>query len=183
MDQSENEHLQAPAPEPVTLPASTDSPSRSGSFQKPSDYYSTPPQPAGKSGCPKWVPLGCGLGGCLVVILMFAASTLVMSNGGGKVLDFVFSQIKEELPQLISPNVSPQQRLELERQIDVLLQKVDRKEVNLVSVQPILQKLQRAIGDGEITPDEAGEIITVLRKVNSGDSRTTKSPEKTIPTP
>lgn len=115
------------------------------------------------------------------MILMFAGATLLMSQGGGKLLRFVFSQIKSEIPELVSADVTPAQRQELDRQLQILLQRIDRKQVNLVTVQPVLQKLQSTIGDGSITSDDANEIISALRALNEKPPETDERAKPATP--
>ncbi|MEO8218102.1 MAG: hypothetical protein ABI718_13565 [Acidobacteriota bacterium] len=160
----------APPPEgplpPVQNPATT-GPVTSGSFQKPADYYATPPSPrSDRPGCPKWIPIGCGGAGCLVLILMILGTVYVMNRGAGTVLGFVFSRLEADMGKLMAKDVPQEKRDELQQQLDELKKKIARKEVGIVAVQPVLQSLQSAMSDQKLTAEEVDQLITSLRAIN-----------------
>ena len=174
----------APPPDgplsPSQTPVTNEQVTHRGSFEKPADYYSTPPvPPTDRPGCPKWIPIGCGAAGCLVLILMIAGSIFVMNRGAGTVLGFVFNRLEGDMGKLMAADVAQPKRDELKQQLDLLQVKLAKKEVGLAGVQPVLQALQSAMGDQKLTNDEVDHLIELLHGVNGVASPPPSSPSPT----
>jgi hypothetical protein len=149
------------AVEPELQPAIE--PPRRG-FQKPADYYSSPP--TGRSTLPSWVPVGCGLAGLLLMAMMFAGATFVSSSGAGKFLSYMFSRLQGELGTMMTSEVSQEQREELTFEMDRLIKGIERNDVSVVALQPLLRRLNEMVSDQKITPPETAELTTAIRRVN-----------------
>lgn len=162
----ENETTTAPSPEtiePQTEPAGPP-PRPPGGFQKPADYYSSPPG-SGKS-VPAWVPLGCGGAGCLALVIMLAVGAFVGDQGATRVLTWMFERMEAETMPLVAADVPPDLKQALREEFRTLTAKLRREEVGLISVQPILQELQGAIRDQKLTREEVESLVASLRKAN-----------------
>lgn len=165
----ENDTTTAPPPEtiePQTAPAGPP-PSPPGGFQKPADYYSTPPGSGSGKGVPKWVPLGCGGAGCLVLLIMLAVGAFVGDQGATRVLTWMFERMEAETMPLVAADVPAAQKQALQDEFRTLTAKLRREEVGLISVQPILQELQAAIRDQKLSREEVDSLIDSLRKANT----------------
>jgi hypothetical protein len=149
----------AVAPE---LPPATQAPRRG--FQKPADYYSSPP--SSRSTLPAWVTMGCGVAGLLAMVLMFAGANFVSSSGAGKFLSFMFTRLQGELGTMMTSEVSQEQRDELSFEMDRLIKGIERNDVSVVALQPLLRRMNEMVSDQKITPPETAELTTAIRRVN-----------------
>jgi hypothetical protein len=154
-------------PEQTPPPYTNEQTAQQGSYQRPADYYAAPPAPAQKSGCAKWGLLGCGLGGCLVVVLLLVAGGLVMRGGMGRIVEFALSRLDREALGMMSSEVTPEQRAEFTSQVTQLRANLGAKRVELVHVQPILQELRDATRDNVLSPDEVRDLTETMRDINS----------------
>ncbi len=136
-------------------------------FRKPADYYSTPPESHPSRTMPKWVPLGCGGAGCLILVLMLAAAAFFGNEGAPRVLSWMFRTMETETMQMIAADVPVEKREELRQELKTLTGKIEQEEVGLVAVQSVLQELQAAIRDQTLTRDEVDALIGSLQKLNS----------------
>ncbi|HVT45528.1 MAG TPA: hypothetical protein VMT00_14200 [Thermoanaerobaculia bacterium] len=147
-----------PPPEPVH---------EGGSFQRPADYYSAPTTPGEqRKGCPRPVLIGCGGGGCLVLLLLFIGGAWMMKGGAGWMLNYAISKIEGEITELATPEVSSEEREELREGLREVRAKIERDEIKLVEVQPLLEQLQSSIRDRRVTPEETRELNETLRRLN-----------------
>ena len=139
----------------------------SGSYQSPADYYATPPPaPGGRSGCPKWLLTGCGLGGCLMLILIFVGGAFFMKSGMPKVLDYAFSKVESEVSAIAAPEVTIEQKDALRDEIARFRANIRTEKVDVTQIQPVLKKLQTATGDQRLSPEEFNELTSDLRILN-----------------
>lgn len=155
---------QEESPSPVPPPQEAPAPA---GFQKPGDYYSSPPESSPGKTLPKGVALGCGGAGCLALLLMLALAGFVSNQGATRVLAWMFNQMEAETMQMIGPDVSPEQRSQLQTELRNLTAKLERDEIGLLTIQPILQDLRTAVGDQTLTSDEVNALISALRAANS----------------
>lgn len=152
-------------------PLVTEQVKASGSFQMPGDYYSQPPavSPTGNRGCPRWIPIGCGLGGCLVLILMFVG-VIAMSRGASSPrfsLWFV-ERMETELRGMMTPEVTPQQRAAFDREFNTLKSGIKNERVKFLQLGEWLELTRSVIEDRKVTPQEVESITASLQKLNSG---------------
>jgi hypothetical protein len=152
----------------------------SGSFRRPADYYSAPLPPEDqKRGCPKWVPIGCGLGGCLILVLLFVAGTMAVRDGSGRFSRWFVTRLQAETMTLLAPDVPAPERAALQHEFDLLLRNLSQKKTSFMQMQSLLQTMNSAIGDRRVTREEAEQIRKDLEKVNqsAGETRPATKPE------
>lgn len=169
MQQDETNVPSSAGPVPLNEPVAT-----SGSFRMPSDYYSQPhPAPSGeKRGCPKWVPMTCGVGGCLTLLVIFAGgffAARIMGTPKGT-LWFV-NRVEKELRGMMTPEVTEAQRVDFDRESAVLRGRVTRGEVSLLQLSEWLEVTRSAMGDRRLTPEEVTRLVETLRKANALPAR------------
>jgi hypothetical protein len=134
-------------------------------FQRPADYYSAPPARGGRR-IPRGVQIGCGLAGLIFVAVLFVASTFVTSEGAGQLLAFLFGRLQGELLTMDAPDVSDEQRKALDAQLETLIERAERNEVNLVALQPLLRRMNESVRDKRLTPEEVGDLTAILEEIN-----------------
>jgi hypothetical protein len=150
----------------------------SGSFRRPADYYSAPVPPGGeKRGCPKWIPIGCGLGGCLVLIVLFVGGAIAVRDGSGRISRWFIDRLQKETISLVAADVPPEDRAALEREFATFRANLTAKKTSFVEMQPLLQTINDAIGDRKVTADEARSITRDLKSIND------RAAEKPAPAP
>lgn len=98
---------------------------------------------------------------------MLALAGFVSNQGATRVLAWMFNQMEAETMQMIGPDVSPEQRSQLQTELRNLTAKLERDEIGLLTIQPILQDLRTAVGDQTLTSDEVNALISALRAANS----------------
>lgn len=152
-------------PEPPPTTYTNEPVSQQGSFQRPADYYATPPEK--NRGCGKGAVIGCGLAGCLVLVLMFVGGAMLMRGGMGRILDFALAQLDKEAVSMMSSDVTPQQRAEFQNELALFRRNAREKRVELAQIQPILQQLSETSGDNVLTPNEVTALIDAMREANS----------------
>jgi len=163
----ESENSPNPLPGGNVTPGDGESPASSGSNKNPSDYYaSQAPPPAGRKGCPKWLLTGCGLGGCLMLIIIFVGGAFFMKSGMPKILDYAFSKVETEVSSLAAPEVTIEQKDALREEIILFRTNIREDRIQITDVQPVLKKLQNATSDQRLTPAEFDELTADLRGMN-----------------
>jgi hypothetical protein len=135
-------------------------------FVKPADYYSSPPEQRGR-GIPPSLQMGCGLAGLGFMALLFVGANFVSTEGAGKFLGMLFGRLKGELVGMTSGDVSPEQKAALERQMEILIQRTERNELNLVRVQPLLKQMNEFVRDQKLTASEVAQLTTLLEQLNA----------------
>lgn len=153
-------------PPPTMPPPSGGEPAHPGSPQRPADYYSAPPGPEKKSGCPRWLLFGCGGLGCLGLILIFVLGAWAMRGGGGMVAGFLVNQIQKDTEELFDDDVPAEDRQAFRDELDRLKDHIEAKQITLVQIQPLLSELQTAIRDQRLTVDEVRDLTEALREIN-----------------
>lgn len=162
----ERDSISEPDESPSPVPPPQETPTAAG-FQKPGDYYSSPPESSPGKTMPKWAALGCGGAGCLALLVMLAVAGFVSNQGATRVLAWMFNQMEAETMQMIGPDVTPEQKSQLQHELRELTAKLEREEIGLLAIQPILQDLRTAVGDQTLTSDEVDALIAALRAANS----------------
>lgn len=144
-------------------------------FQRPADYYSSGLPPASeRKGCPRWVPIGCGLGGCLVLVVMFVLGALIVKDTSGRFSGWFLARLEKETLQLVAKDVPPQQREALRQQFTTLRANIKQGKASFVEMQTLLQLLNESIRDRKVTAEEAEEITRELHLVNDRAERRTR---------
>ncbi|HUF17789.1 MAG TPA: hypothetical protein VMS12_07080 [Thermoanaerobaculia bacterium] len=164
---------QEESPAPVTPPPAENP--AAPAFQKPADYYSSPPESNPGKSLPKWVPLGCGGAGCLFLVLMVGGAAFIGNQGASRVLSWMFERMEAETMQMVAADVPAEQRQQLEQEFKTLTSNIEQERVGLMSVQPILEQLRVAVGDQNLTREEVEALIESLRKANAS-TRPAQSP-------
>ena len=135
-------------------------------FMKPADYYSTPPEVRGK-GIPRAMQIGCGAAGLLFIALMFIGANFISTEGAGQFMGMLFGRLKGELVGMAASDVSADQKAALEQQMEILIRKTERNELNLVRLQPLLKRMNELVRDQQLTPSEIAELTSMLRDLNA----------------
>jgi hypothetical protein len=143
-----------------------DAPETSGErrFVWPADYYASE-TPAGV--VPRWAVFGCGAAALVTFLLIFAAGAFLSSGGMVEFMDMAVGMSVGEMKGMYSSAVSPEQRKELEAEIEAMRAKVREKKIGVPAMQPFLEELRRASADNTITSDEATRLRDAARKASS----------------
>lgn len=154
---------QTPTPPPPPPPGPTEPPDR------PADYYEGAPPPGERKGCPRWIPIGCGAGGCLLLILLVGVSFWMFREGGGSLIGRLLGPLQTEVVRMAEPDVTPDQRATFEREMTRLRESLADGRVNLMQVQPVIDTIRDATGDRRVTSDELDRINELLLETNDGE--------------
>lgn len=172
----ESENPREPSPQETA--SSEGGKAAPGSSSSPSDYYAAPPPPPGeRRGCPKWLLTGCGLGGCLMLILIFVGGAFFLKSGMPRLLDFAFSRVEGELSTLADPEVTIEQKDMLREELSRFREHIREERIPVTDVQPLLRKLQDATGDQRLSSMEFDTLIAELQKMNRTASGGEGSPQ------
>lgn len=152
-------------PEPPPSRHPNEPVAQQGTYQRPADYYATPTEQ--KKGCGKSTAIGCGLAGCLVLVLMFVGGALLLRGGMGKIVDFALARLDKEAIGMMSQEVTPEQRAAFQRELATFRRNAIDKRLQLVQIQPILQELRDTSNDNVLTPDEVENLTNSMRELNS----------------
>jgi hypothetical protein len=142
----------------------TPPPVPSQSFRWPAAYYSNPLGEVAPL-FPKWVPIGCGSIAGVVLVLLFAGGAIAMNGGaaGGGILDLVLGTVQDEVKPLETKDVSPAQRAAFEKAMSDLRARARSGNVELPKLQQMLEKLQAAVVDQKVTPQELDQLTATAR--------------------
>lgn len=133
--------------------------------QRPADYYAQPPAaPEGKRGCGKW-GLGCGLAGCLVLILFIVGIVWVAKSGWPMLMSKMVTEVENHVDQH-GENLDPTVRSELKTELAELKRHIEDRDVSLTDMQDSVYAMQDVVGDEDLTTAEAEELLQELRRVN-----------------
>lgn len=166
-----------PSPPPDSpLPGDDPIPSR-GSFQRPADYYSTPPtQPAaGKGGCSGRAPLTCGAIGCLFLILLFVGGAVVMRTGGQKLFSFAFGILEGEANKAMTASVTPVQKSAFDEEFALLQRNVEKRLIGPAQLQAYFSSMVEATSDNSLTPEEVDSLTEQMKQLNNAAAEKSKS--------
>lgn len=142
-------------------------PPKSG-FQWPCEYYSSAtPAPV----LPQWAPFGCGAASVVVLILVFAGGALLSSDRFLDFMDFAIGMSVSEMKGQYAAEVSAEQKKALEAEIDAMRKNLRENAISMQDMQPFLRRLTEVTADRKVTPPEAGSLLGVARKINSGAKR------------
>jgi hypothetical protein len=134
-------------------------------YLRPADYYSTAtPQAI----LPLWARYGCGALSLFILILVFVGGA-IFSTGGGltQFMDFAFGMTMGEVRGMYQPAVTDAQKKALEAEIETLREHLRTERISVASINPVLQTINRAIGDEKLQPAEVDAIIGAARKANA----------------
>ena len=127
----------------------------------PAEYYaSATPAPV----LPRWAAYGCGAAAVLVLIVVFAGGLWLNSGGFAQLMDFTFAMSLGEMRGMYTPEVTPEQKDAMEREIETMRANVREKGISAGAMQPVLQTIQKAIKDEKLTPAEVDEITAAAKK-------------------
>lgn len=163
MDTSQPPDQNVPPPPP---PPPGEPVGGSGSYQRPADYYSAPPAPAEKKGCPRWLLFGCGGLGCLGLLILVALGFWMSRGGGAKVIGWAVAQLEKEADQMYEADVPPDERARLQENLATLRQHIDADRVEMVALQPILSDIQAAMRDQRLTREEVESLNERIEQLN-----------------
>ena len=144
----------APAPEPV--------PNRR--FLWPADYYSGPTPNAV---LPRWVSFGCGAASLVVILIVFLGGAWLSSGGFTQFLDFAFGMSMGEMRGMYASEVTDAQKKALDQEIETMRAGVRNRELAPKDLQPVLQTMQKAMGDDKVTAAEVQSLTAAARKANA----------------
>jgi hypothetical protein len=168
------DHNLPPNPPPPGPPPPGDPfgrPPTDPAFNRPADYYSQsapPPDQQQRRGCPKWIPITCGLLGCLGLILIFVGGGMLARGGFPRLTLWMTERLEGEVRGLMQPDVTQEQRAEFDRQFDILKQRIRNREATLVELQGPLNVINEAIRDREVDSADMERINESLRRANEG---------------
>jgi hypothetical protein len=172
-----NDDTNPPHPDP-DAPASQTPPvaetvRAAGSYQMPADYYSQPPTtPSENRGCPRWVPITCGAGGCLILVLLFGLAFMVARGASSPRLSLWFvDRVEVELRGMMTAEVTPAQRAAFDAEFAKLEASVTKGEIKFLQLGEWLETTRSAMNDRKLTPAEVDDVIESLRKATAGKSK------------
>lgn len=157
-----------PPPPEDSNPLTNEPVHSSGSYRKPADYYASPQQPVPdkKGGCPKWALIGCGGGGCLVLLVILVGGSFFVRGGMPKLLDFAFSRVEREISSMAAAEVTVEQKDALRAEMTRYRENIRAERIPMAEVQPVLQELQSTTGDSRLTTEEVDKLTRLLREKN-----------------
>jgi hypothetical protein len=134
-------------------------------FPRPADYYSTAtPQAI----LPLWARYGCGALSLVILAVVFAVGVYLSSGSGlAQFIDFGLGMNMGELRGMYQPTVTEAQKQALEDEINKMREHLRAERVSVGSINPVLQKMTRAMGDEKLVPKEVDELIAATRAVNA----------------
>lgn len=139
----------------------------SGSYQRPADYYETPPgAPEGKKGFPRWILYGCGGLGCLGLLVIFGLGAWMMKGGGTKLSGFVVSQLEKDADELFAADVTPEERAAFRQELARLRERIDDGRIDMMALQPVLTEIQGSVGDQSLSAEEVRTLTETVRELN-----------------
>jgi hypothetical protein len=133
-------------------------------YQKPADYYAAPAAPPGRSGCPRWVPITCGVVALFALIVIFAGGAYLARGGASKLVDYAFSQVQDQISAMYSADVPTEDRDRLDQDLTALRRRAREGKVPLTSVQPLLRKMQDAISDRRLSRGEVTDLVDSIER-------------------
>lgn len=133
-------------------------------FRRPADYYSSPPNPRL---FPRWVPFGCGGLAILVLLFVFAGGAWLSGGGFIDMMDLMFGMTMGEMRGMYQKDVTAAQKEQLDTEIKTMREHLRAQRINVQSLQPLLQTMQKATADEKLNADEVGKIVSATKKVNA----------------
>ncbi len=151
-----------PAPAPLAESPAIEVPA---STWRPADYYAN--NPKGASRFPRWVPLSCGIASIVFLVFLFLTGSLLLGGGLRKLVALAFGEVQSESEKLYAADVPPASRAALKAGLLSLRDRLADGKVALGDVLPLLQQLQSAIGDGQLTADEVERLTKAIESTES----------------
>lgn len=139
-------------------------PSAAGA-QNPADYYAQPPaSPGDKKGCRKW-GLGCGVAGCLVLILFVVGIIWVAKSGWPMLMTRMVTEVEEHVDRH-GENLDPTMRSELKTELAELKRHIQDQDISIRDMQGSVYAMQDVVADEDVTTEEAEKLLQELRRIN-----------------
>lgn len=142
----------------------------SGSFRRPAEYYEleTDDDLARQRATKKrsWLPIGCGLAGCLALLVIFGGGVYLMRGGAAHLIGFIFSRVETQVDQFATPDVTAEQRATLRRELSRLQNHVRSDRIGLTETQPVLQLVSDSIRDQKLTSGEVDKLTVSMRTLS-----------------
>lgn len=171
----ENSTTPPPPPPPAPPgPAPHEVPPAPG--QTPADYYEGQSAPAQKKGCPKWIPIGCGAGGCLLLIILVAATFWAFRDGGGRFISGLLSPLQQEVVNQAAGDVTDEQKATFSREMEQLRSGLSAGSIQMVRVQPLIEEMRAVVEDRRVTSEEMDRLNELLLEINDGGSAPAPAP-------
>jgi hypothetical protein len=148
---------------PPTLPPALP---KTAPFRLPADYYSTDLSSV-RPIFPRWVAFGCGTAAIALILLLVGVGGWLAGGGGVIALDWMFGQLHTELKPLLAKDVTTGQKTRLESEIKMLRANMKSGKVTFQQAQPVLQVLQKVIGDQTVTKAEVDQLNGALDVANA----------------
>jgi hypothetical protein len=171
---------QTPPPLPDT---SLNAPSPPAPFRLPADYYASPPTDVSPL-FPRWVPVGCGLVAIAILVLLFAGGAMVLGGrGGGRIVDFFFESVGNDLREMTAKDVAQPDRDALEAEMKTLRKNIDSGRVGLTALEPLLKAIGSAVNDNSVRTAEIRQITGLMHQLNSRPLPARSVPSGVAPAP
>jgi len=142
-------------PEPRALP-----------FRRPADYYSAPLSEV-RPIFPKAVPYGCGAVSIVAIVLLFIGGAIAGSGQGGLLFATLFGTMATEIKGMYAKDVTAAQKAALGAEIRTLQTNLEKGNVSMESLQPLLHAIRDASGDNIVTAKETESMTKVAHDVNA----------------
>jgi hypothetical protein len=153
--------------EPPVLPPAAPN---TAPFRLPADYYSTDLS-AVRPIFPRWVAFGCGIAAIGLILLLVVAGAWLAGGGGVIAIDWMFGQLHTELKPMLAKDVTAGQKSRLDGEIKTLRANMKSGKVTFQQAQPVLQVLQKVIGDQTVTKAEVDQLNGALDAANAGATK------------
>ncbi len=103
----------------------------------------------------------------VVLIVVFAGGALLSSGQLTNLLDFAIGMSVAEMKGQYAPDVTAAQKQSLDAGIQQMLKNLREERLSLPSLQPFLELLRQASGDGRITTAEAAKLEELVQRINA----------------
>jgi hypothetical protein len=135
------------------------------SVRLPADYYCAPTSEV-RPIFPRWVPLGCGSASVAFVILLFAGGAWIQRGGLEQAVSFFLGMMQGEMAAMYGKDVPDVDKKALTGAMTSFGENVRTHRVPLTKLQPVMDSLQPAIADKQLTREEVAHLVDVINKAN-----------------
>lgn len=137
-------------------------------FVWPADYYSSP---GPNAILPRWAPFGCGAASIVVLLVIFIGGALLSGGAMSSFIDFTIGMSLGEMRGQMTPDVTAAQKASLEAEIKTMRENLRAEKITIAKVQPFLNGLSNAIGDGKVSAEDAQTLERIVRNINRSATR------------
>lgn len=130
-----------------------------GGSRRPADYYASP-RTAPRF--PRWIPLTCGVAAILVIVLMVGVGAFLRSGGLAKLVALSFGQVNAEAGTMFAADVDEASRTAFSKALLGVRDAIADGKVDLSAALPLLQEMQKAIGDRRLSREEVDELTALF---------------------